>query len=65
MYDMEVHLGKAKQCEAEDVTATHAKVTELTRKVEGQGDRLFMDNFFSSPDLSDDLTKKLIIAVVV
>jgi hypothetical protein len=43
---------------AQDLTATHATVTLLTRKVEGRGHKLYMDNFFSSPDLFDDLTKK-------
>jgi hypothetical protein len=33
-------------------------VTELSRKVKGQGEKLFMDNFISSPDLFNDLTKR-------
>jgi len=35
-------------------------VTELTRKIEGRGHKLYMDNFFSSPKLFDDLLKKQI-----
>jgi len=33
-------------------------VTNLTRGVEGFGHKLYMDNFFSSPDLFDDLAQK-------
>jgi hypothetical protein len=57
-YDIKVYLGKDRQRKAQELTATHATVTELTRKVEGQSHKLFMDNLFSSPDLFDDLTKK-------
>ena len=50
---MKVYLGKDRQRMAQHVTVTHATVTELTRKVEGCGHKLYMDNFFS-----DDLAKK-------
>ena len=59
-YDMKVYLGKDIQHMAQHVTATHATVTELTRKIEGRGHELYMDNIFSSPELSDDLVKKQI-----
>ena len=42
------------------MTATHATVTDLTKKIEGCGHKLYMDNFFSSPELFDDLAKKQI-----
>jgi len=58
-YDMKVYLGKHRQRTAQHVTATHATVTELTRKI-GRGHKLFMDNFFSSSELFDDLVKKQI-----
>ena len=45
---------------AQHLTATHATVTELTRKIEERGHKLYMDNFISSPELFDDLTKKQI-----
>jgi len=33
-------------CMAQHVTATHATVTDLTRKIEGCGHKLYMDSFF-------------------
>ena len=45
---------------AQHMTATHATVTELMRKIKGHGHKLYMDNFFSSPELFDDLAKKQI-----
>jgi len=59
-YDMKVYLGKDRQRTAQHLTPAHATVTELTRKVEGRGHKLYMDNFFSSPALFDDLAKKQI-----
>jgi len=37
------------------MTATHATVRSLTRRVKGVGHKLYMDNFFFSSGLSDDL----------
>jgi hypothetical protein len=39
----------------ERMTDTHARVRSLTRRLEGVGTKLYMDSFFSSPDLFDDL----------
>jgi hypothetical protein len=47
-YDMKVYLGKDRQHVTQDMAATHATVKELTRRVEGLGHKLYMDNFFSS-----------------
>lgn len=44
--DMTVYLGKDRQNAAKDITATHATVKTLTRRVEGRGHKLMMDNFF-------------------
>jgi hypothetical protein len=55
-YD-KLYLGKDKQCKAHDLTATHATVTVFTRNVKGCH-ILYMDNFFSSTDLLDDMIKK-------
>ena len=57
---MNVYLGKDRQRAAQNMTATHATVTNLTRGVEGFGHKLYMDNFFSSPDIYDDLARKKI-----
>ncbi|PNF43126.1 hypothetical protein B7P43_G18025 [Cryptotermes secundus] len=59
-YDMKVYLGKDRTRADRDVTATHATVRDLCRRIEGVGHKLYMDNFFSSPDLFDELmTKKI------
>jgi hypothetical protein len=59
-YDMRVYLGKDSRSATDDMTATHATVRHLTCRVEGLGHKLFMDNFFSSPRLYDDLEKRKI-----
>jgi hypothetical protein len=56
-YDMRVYLGKDSRFATDDMTATHATVRHLTRRVEGLGHKLFMDNFFSSRRLFDDLER--------
>jgi hypothetical protein len=58
--DMRVYLGKDSRSTTDDMTATHATVRHLTRRVEGLGHKLFMDNFFSSPRLFDDLERRKI-----
>ena len=62
-HDMNVYLGKERQREAQHLTATHATVTNLTRGVEGFDHKLYMNNFFSSPDLFDDLAQKKFLVV--
>ena len=57
-YDLNVYLGKDTQRAEQHLTATHATVTNMTRGVEGFWHKLYMDNFFSSPDLYDDLAQK-------
>jgi hypothetical protein len=59
-YDMKLYLGKDRLRTAQHVTATHATVAELMRKIEGRGNKLYMDNFFSSPELFNDLVTKQI-----
>jgi hypothetical protein len=43
---------------AQHLRGTYATVTKLTTEAEEQCHKLHVDNFFSSPALSDDLTKK-------
>jgi hypothetical protein len=52
-HNINVYVGKDRQ-NATQMTATHAAVRSLTRRVEGVGYKLFMDNLFS-PDLFDNL----------
>jgi hypothetical protein len=58
---MNVYLGKDRQRAEQHLTATHATVINLTRGVEGFWHKLYMDNFFSSPDLYEDLAEKKIL----
>ena len=58
-YDMNVYLGKDRQRAEQHLTATHSTVTSLTKGVEGCGHKLYMDSFFSSPDLYDLAQKKI------
>jgi hypothetical protein len=53
-------LGKGREHMAQHLTATLVTLTELTRKIEGCNHKLYVDNFFSAPHLSGDLTKKQI-----
>jgi hypothetical protein len=39
----------------QDTIATHTMVRDLCRRIAGVGHKLYMDNFFSSPDLFDVL----------
>jgi hypothetical protein len=48
-YDMKVYMGKDRQQSVQDLTASHVTVTELTRKVQGCGHKLYVDNFFFLP----------------
>jgi hypothetical protein len=60
---VEVYLGKDRtRLNADLITLATVKHFTHThkKKVKGHGHLLYMDNFFSSPDLSDDLTKQKI-----
>jgi len=56
-YDMRVYLGRDSHSATDDMTATHANVRHLTSRVEGLGHKIFMDKFFSSQGLFDDLDR--------
>ena len=57
---MNVYLGKDRKRAAQHLTTTHNTVAILTRGVEGFVHKLYVDNFYSSPDLYDDLVQKKI-----
>jgi len=54
---MRVYLSKDSHSANNDMTATHATFKHLTCRVEGVGHKTFMDNFFSSPRLFNDLDR--------
>jgi len=56
-YDMKVYLGRDSHSATDNMTATHATVRQMTCRVEDLGHKIFMDNFFSSPRLFDDLDR--------
>ena len=59
-YDMSVYMGQDSPSATDNMIAAHATVRHLTRRVEGLGHKIFMDKFFSSPRLFDDLeTRKI------
>ena len=58
--DMSMYLGKQRQHATTQITAMHGTVLQLIRRVEGLGHKIFMDNYFTSPDLFDDLFQRKI-----
>ncbi|PSN39855.1 hypothetical protein C0J52_21000 [Blattella germanica] len=57
---MTVYLGEQRDNATPQISATHGTVLQLTSKVEGVGHKLFMNNYFSSPDLFNDLHERKI-----
>jgi hypothetical protein len=57
---MRMYLGKDRACATDTMTATHATVAGITRRVENVRHKLYMDNFFSSHDLFDDFHSRKI-----
>jgi hypothetical protein len=60
MYNMRVYSGKDRTYATDTMAGTHAIVAGLTRRFENVGHKLYMDNFFSSPDLFDNLKSRKI-----
>jgi len=56
---MRVYLGRDSHSTT-DMTATHTTVRHLTSRVQGLGHKIFMDNFFQSRRLFDDLDRRKI-----
>jgi hypothetical protein len=59
---MIVCLGKQRQHVAAHITATHGTVLRVIRRDDGLSHEIFMDNYFSSPALLDDLCQRKIYA---
>ncbi|GFW73903.1 piggyBac transposable element-derived protein 4 [Trichonephila clavipes] len=57
IYDMRVYLGKDKK-ENLSTSASYNVVYTMTDCIKGKGHKVFMDNFFSSPELFRDLLKE-------
>jgi hypothetical protein len=57
---MTVYVWNYKNHAEQDMTAKHATVRDLCRRPERVRYKLYMDNFFSSPDLFDEPTTKLL-----
>jgi hypothetical protein len=55
---MSVYLGKQRQYATAQITAMHGTVLQLIRRVEGLGCKIFVDNYFTSPTLFDDLFQR-------
>jgi DNA-binding transcriptional regulator LsrR (DeoR family) len=54
---MKVYFGQDGQYTAQHARATHLTVTEMARKTDGHGHKLYVDNIFSSPQVFDELAK--------
>lgn len=50
--NVEMYLGKGRKHTITDVTAHHAAVKQLTRKVNGRGHKLYFDSYFSCSDFT-------------
>jgi len=56
-YDMRVYLGRDSHSATNDMSAINVTVRHLTCRVEGLRHKIFMDNFFSSQRLFDNLDR--------
>jgi hypothetical protein len=59
-YDTSVYLGKQQLLATQQMSATHATVVDLVKRVEGVGHKVYMDSYFSSPARFDDLFERKI-----
>jgi hypothetical protein len=57
---MIVYLGKQHQHVTAQITATHGTVLRVMRRVDGLSHKVFMDNYFTSPGLLDDILQRTI-----
>jgi hypothetical protein len=52
-----MYFAKDRKRATTDITATHATVKQMTRIEKGHDHKSHMINYFSSPDLYNDLTE--------
>jgi hypothetical protein len=57
---MSAYLGRERRCATASMTASPENVSGLTTRTENLGHKLYIDNFFSSPDLYNYLHTKAI-----
>jgi hypothetical protein len=55
-----VYLGQQRNVASTDVAPTDGTAPELVWKVEGVGHKTFVDNYFTSPKLLNDLHRRKI-----
>ena len=48
------HTGKENSLDSSQVSVTHAVVLKLVEGLEGKGNHIYMDNYYSSPTLFSD-----------
>ena len=59
-YDISMYLGKQRQHATAQITAMHRTVLQVIQRVEGMGHKIFVENYFTSPTLFDDLFQRKI-----
>jgi hypothetical protein len=64
IHNMTVYLGKDRKCLTATMMATPVTAMELITRTENVGYKLFMDNFFSYANLTDDFLELYITVVL-
>jgi len=57
-----MYLCKERQHATAQITATHRALLQVIQRVEGLGRKIFMDSYFTSPALFDDMFHRKISA---
>jgi hypothetical protein len=59
-YDMKVYFGKRSKDASGNMTTAHGTVLQLVRRVGNKGHRPYIDDYFVSPWLSEDLRNRMV-----